>query len=76
MCAFEAHTFKDISRSQLASAAKFFTAEERQYISKADKHQLVGPLASALIKKGIVAIRDGANMQHLLRSDISKEKTF
>ena len=76
MCAFETHTFKEISRSQLASAAKFFKAEERPFITKADKHQLVGPLASVLVKKGIVAIRDGANMQHLVRSDITKEKTF
>ena len=60
----------------LLISAKFFKAEERPFIAKADKHQLVGPLASVLVKKGIVTIRDGANMQHLVRSDITKEKTF
>ena len=55
---------------------ELFKAEERQFITKADKHQLVGPLASAFIKKGIVIIKDGANIQHLLRSYVSKEKTL
>ena len=73
MCAFGAHTFKEISRAQMASAAKFFKAG---CIQKADKHQLVVPLASVFLNEGIVMIRDGADIEHLVRNDVSKVKTF
>lgn len=76
MCAFGAHSFKEISRSQLASAAKFFIKDKKRDMGKADKTQLVGPLASVFIDRGIVAIREGATVTDLCRDDISKEKTF
>lgn len=44
MCAFGAHSFKEIARTQLASAAKFFLKREdldRKLVSKADKYHLV-----------------------------------
>lgn len=76
MCAFGAHSFKEITRSQLASAAKFFMKDNKKNISKAEKHQLVGPLASVFIDRGILVVRDGAKIDDLTRSDVSKEKTF
>ena len=53
MCAFGAHTFKEVAHSQLTSAAKFFLkGEGRKLITKADKQQLVDLLAPfSLIRK-------------------------
>ena len=76
MCAFGAHSFKEISRSQLASAAKFFIKNKKRDMGKAEKMQLVGPLASVFIDRGIVVIREGATITNLSRDDITKEKTF
>ena len=62
MCAFGAHTFKEVARSQLTSAAKFFLkGEGRKLIAKADKQQLVDLLAPVFIDKEVVVLRDGAN---------------
>ena len=72
MCAFGAHSFKEISRSQLASAAKFFMKNKKRDMGNAEKSQLVGPLASVFIDRGIV----GATIENLSRDDLTKEKTF
>ena len=62
MCAFGAHTFKEVAHSQLTSAAKFFLkGEGRKLIAKADKQQLVDLLALVFIDKEVVVLRDGAN---------------
>lgn len=77
MCAFGAHTFKEVARSQLTSAAKFFLkGEGRKLIAKADKQQLVDLLAPVFIDKEVVVLRDGANKKNLCREDVSKEGTF
>ena len=76
MCAFDAHSFKEISRSQLASAAKFFIRDKKRDMGKAEKVQLFGPLASVFLDRGIVVIREGATITNLSCNDISKEKTF
>ena len=77
MCAFGAHTFKEVARSQLTSAAKFFLkGEGRKLIAKADKQQLVDLLAPVFIDKEVVVLHDGANKKNLCREDVSKEGTF
>ena len=77
MCAFGAHTFKEVARSQLTSAAKFFLkGEGRKLIAKADKQQLVDLLALVFIDKEVVVLCDGANKKNLCREDVSKEGTF
>ena len=50
--------------------------DKKKNIIKAEKHQLVGPLASVFIDRGIVFIPDEAKIDHLTRNDVSKEKTF
>ena len=77
MCAFGAHTFKEVARSQLTSAAKFFLkGEGRKLIAKADKQQLVDLLAPVFIDKEVVVLHDWANKNNLCREDVSKEGTF
>ena len=77
MCAFDAHHFKEISRGQLASAARFFLkGEERKSVPKADKYQLVSLLAPVFLRKGIVALQEGADVDNLCRNDVVKERTF
>ena len=76
MCAFGAHSFKEIARTQLASAAKFFLkGEDRKLVSNADKYQLVRLLAPIFIERKVV-VRYGANNSNLSREDVSKEGTF
>jgi len=47
--------------------------DEKRTMAKAEKNQLVSPLASIFIKEGIVVIRDGAKLNHLTRNDINKD---
>lgn len=77
MCAFGALSYKDISRTQLASAAKYFTkGEEKKMMAKAEKYQLVGHLASIFLRERIVQIKEGANLNNLSIDDVCKEGTF
>ena len=77
MCAFGAHSYKEISRSQLASAAKYFSkGEEKKMMAKAEKQQLIVPLASIFIRENIVTIREGADLTNLSMDDVCKEGTF
>ena len=76
MCAFGAHSLKNISRFQMASAARYFMSDQTKFITKADKYQLIKPLAKAFINKGIVVVKEGADMEKLKRDDVNKEKTF
>ena len=76
MCAFGAHSFKEISRSQLVSAAKFYIKNKKRDLGKAEKMQLVGPLASVIIDRGIVVLKEGATFANLSRNDVTKVKPF
>ena len=77
MCIFGAHTYREVTRTQLASAIRYFTkGEERKILSKKEKHELVNPLARMFLKKGIVIIRKGANLNNLSVEDVNKEGTF
>ena len=79
MCAFGAHSFKEISRGQLASAVKYFskgTGRKVMLPKPADKYQLVSVLAPLLIERGEVAINDGADIENLSRNDITKKGNY
>ena len=78
MEAYSVHSVKEITRKQLQSAVRHHsTAEQKKLIAKADKKQLLLPLASALIREGIIKIKEGANsMGELTVTDVCKEKSF
>ena len=77
MAAFEAHTFKEVSRSQMASAAKSMCpADLKRDLKGADKTTLTVPLAAALAAKNIVKVQEGANLGNLKRGEATKEGTF
>ena len=70
MVAFGAHWFREIGRTQLASAVKFFRLPKS--LAKAEKLQLAIPLAAAFLQKNIVSIEEGADMGNLCRQDVMK----
>ena len=78
LCAFEVHSLKEVSRGQLQSAARFFAKnpEYKKSITKAEKAELLLPLATSFLREGIVAIRNGADKSFLTRNDVSKVKHF
>ena len=44
LCTFGAHTYREVTRTQLTSAICYFTkGDERKMVSKKEKHELVGP---------------------------------
>ena len=77
LVAFGAHFFKDVSRSQLESAAKsLLTAAERKDLYKAEKSKFVLPLAKAFVRKGIVKIASSSKITTLTRNNLKKVGTF
>ena len=77
MSAFGAHNIKEISRTQLASAAKYFLpAQEKKELLKSDKAQYLLPLANAFIKNKIIILSKGADKSNLTLDDVKKEGTF
>lgn len=77
MCAFGALSIKSVSRSQLASAGRFFLkGEQRKWITKADKQQLINVLAPCFVDSGVVVVKEGADINNLSTSDVVKVGTF
>lgn len=78
LCAFSKHNIKEVSRAQLHSATKLYcTSEEKKRFSKCDKKDdLIIPLASLLLREGIISITDEADMANLSIDDVLKTKTF
>ncbi len=75
--AFEAHQFKDVSRSQMASATKSICPlSVRKTLKGADKTSLMLPLAAALAANNKVEVRSGANLSNLSRGDATKVGTL
>ena len=74
MCAFGAHMIKEVTRSQMTSALKFFSGP--RHLQKSDKSQLTMPLAMTFLDKKIVAIKDDADPENLSRNDVTKSGTF
>ena len=76
MCAFGAHTIKEVTRSQMASASKFFLGAADRQICKGEKSQMMKPLAMAFLNKKIVVVKGDADYNDLSRGDVAKEGTF
>jgi len=77
MCAYGALSIRSISRTQLASAGRLFLkGDERKWVTKADKQQLINALAPWFIQSGIVIVKDEADVKQLSSNDVIKEGTF
>ena len=81
LTAFGAHFLKEISRSQLESAAKsLLPMTTIQRLKKGDKADFTIPLAEAFLKKGVVKLAEDTdanyNLQNLARGDIKKVGPF
>ncbi len=77
MAAFEAHRFKDVSRTQMSSALKSVCPPScRKGLKSADKVALTIPLGAALAAKNIVTIKAGADLGNLKRGDATKDGTL
>ena len=76
MTAFAVHFLKEVSRSQLQSAArKLLTKQEKIWLQPLEKSEFLLPLAKAFIKKKVVKIKKGANPQ-TSRDDLIKISPF
>ena len=71
MVAFGAHSYKEVGRTQLNSAVKFFNLPK-----SLGKSQLAVPLAAAFLDNDIVSIKEGADISTLCRQDVMKCGTF
>ena len=68
-CAFKETFIKAVTRSQLISAAKsLLSKEEAKELRTAEKQKLLVPLALAFLKKKIVGVRKGSNIQSLTQN--------
>ena len=68
-CAFKETFIKAVTRSQLISAAKsLLSKEEAKGLRTAEKQKLLVPLALAFLKKKIVGVRKGSNIQSLTQN--------
>lgn len=76
MEAFGAHFLKEISRTQLLSAAKRMLPREKKKYSGYEKSDFLVPLGQAFVESGIVKITKGAQVRDLSRSDVKKIGTF
>jgi len=77
LVAFSAHFFKDISRSQLESAAKLLLSpSQQQSLHKAEKIKYVVPLGEAFLAKKIVKVKKGVKLSKCARGDLEKVGTF
>jgi len=77
LTAFGAFFFKEVSRSQLESAAKSLLPQHRlNQLKKADKADFLMPLAEVILKKGIVTISKDCDIKNLSRGDLKKVGPF
>ena len=76
MVAFGAHFLKEISRTQMLSAAKRLLPLQKKTLNSLEKNEFLVPLGTAFVEQGIIAIRKGALVKDLSRNDIEKVGTF
>ena len=70
-----AHFLKEVTRSQLLSAAKrLLPVRERRNLCGAEKTSLLVPLATAFVTNNIVKI--SGNIGNLTRNNVKKVGTF
>ena len=77
MSAFGAHTYREVTRIQLASTIHYFTTgdERKMMCKRKEKHKLIGPLAKMFIKKTVM-IKQGVNLSNSSIEDANKGGTF
>ena len=70
LCVFRQHFLKQISRGQLQAAA---TSLKVKGVHAMEKKNMIVPIASAMIDKGIAVLRKGISMSEITsRDDIKK----
>ena len=75
LTAFGAHFFKEVSRSQLESAAKSLIPLKT--IQRGDKRDFIMPLAEAFLKRGVIKIQGSScDLKNLARGDLKKVGPF
>ena len=65
MCAFKAHRFKDVTRSQIFSSLKSLNKAAASELRSTDKASLARPLAAALLKQKIVKLVPWAKLGNI-----------
>ena len=75
MAAFGAHFLKEITRTQLLSAAKRLLPQQKKTLIGLEKNELFIPLGKAFVDN-IIAIRKVAPVKDLSRNDEEKVETF
>ena len=73
LSAFRVHFLKDVSRGQLQAAA---TTLRVKGIASLDKKNMLIPIANAIVKKGIVIIKENVSLAKIRREDIKKVGTM
>ena len=76
MCAFQAHRFKDISRTQIFSSLKSLNKAAASELRGTDKASLARPLAAALLKGKTVKVVPWAKLSNLSSTEVEKVGTF
>jgi len=54
----------------------FLKGEERNWVGKADKQQLVNVLALWFVQSGVVVIKEGSDISNLSCDDVFKDAPF
>lgn len=70
MAAFGAHFLKEITRTQLLSAAKRLLPQQKKTLNGLEKNEFFIPLGKAFVDNNIVAVRKGALIKDLSRNDV------
>ena len=76
MVAFGAHFLKEISRTQMLSAAKRLLPHQKKTLNSLEKNEFLIPLGKAFVEHSIIAIRKGALVKDLSCNDVEKVGTF
>ena len=76
-CAFKEAFVKAVTRPQLMSAARsLLSQEEAKDLRKAEKQKLLIPLVLAFLKKKIVGVKKGADVQNLTQNSVKLIKNY
>ena len=73
MAAFGAHFLKEITRTQLLSAAKRLMPQDKKKLNTLEKNDFLVPLGKVFVENGS---KKGANIENLSRNDVDKVGTF
>ena len=76
MAVFGAHFLKEISRTQLLSAAKRLLPQQKKILNSLEKNEFCIPLGRTFEDNHIVQVRKGALVKDLSRNDVEKVGTF